>query len=111
MKILGVGFDSLTEGIKSLWEFLQKLDNLKFETLEKIGSFIVGSAKSFVGKVAQTPFFDKPFSSGGGGNNINNNTEIIIQGSANSEATAKAVAKEQGKVTSDMARNNRKILG
>lgn len=43
----------------------------------------------------------------GGGQNVNQQTQIVVQGSADPAATARAVSGEQGRVNADMARNMR----
>jgi hypothetical protein len=41
----------------------------------------------------------------GGNQNVNQQTQIVVQGGANPDATARAVAGQQGRVNADMARN------
>jgi hypothetical protein len=43
----------------------------------------------------------------GGGQNVNQQTQIVVQGSSDPAATARAVSGEQGRVNADMARNMR----
>lgn len=43
----------------------------------------------------------------GGGQNVNQQTQIVVQGSGDPQATARAVAGQQGRVNADMARNMR----
>lgn len=44
---------------------------------------------------------------GGNGQNVNQQTQIVVQGSGDPSATARAVAGEQSRVNADMARNMR----
>lgn len=44
---------------------------------------------------------------GGNGQNVNQQTQIVVQGSSDPAATARAVSGEQGRVNADMARNMR----
>jgi hypothetical protein len=52
---------------------------------------------------------DRPSGGGGNSNSVTSKTEIIVQGSANPEATARAVSKEQGRVNADLVRNTQMV--
>lgn len=103
----------------------------KFETIKNIASAVTGFASSASEKVsgaassawssvkgmfggqsngsapALAPNPQTQAAVAGGGQNVNQQTQIVVQGSSDPAATARAVSGEQGRVNADMARNMR----
>ena len=65
----------------------------------------IGEAIGLTDGAALTPSPSEASSMSGGGQSVNQNTQIVVQGSADPGATARAVAGAQGTVNGDMARN------
>lgn len=65
----------------------------------------IGEAIGLTDGTALTPSPSEASSMSGGGQSVNQNTQIVVQGSADPGATARAVAGAQGSVNGDMARN------
>ena len=59
------------------------------------------------GAPASAPSPQAQVALGGNGQNVNQQTQIVVQGSGDPNATARAVAGEQNRVNADMARNMR----
>lgn len=80
----------------------------KFSTLAewggKITGFFGGGGKA-APALAPTPQAQAAIN--GGGQNVNQRTKIVVQGSSDPAATARAVSGVQGRVNADMARNMR----
>ncbi len=71
-----------------------------FDKLQNLGSWIGQNIPVFTpSPTAQA--------AGAGGGNVNQQTVINVNGGANPESTARAVAGEQGRVNDDLARNTR----
>lgn len=88
----------------SAWETIKNLG-------EGIGNF-VGAVAGFFGsgsapRPALTPSPQAQAAVSGANQNINQQTQIVVQGSGNPDATARAVAGQQNRVNADMARNMR----
>lgn len=81
--------DSVAEGASSAWESTK-------------GFFGFGSDQA---TPALAPSPQAQAAMGGANQNLNQNTEIIIQGGADPNATARAVAGQQSRVNADLARN------
>ena len=86
----------------SAWETIKNLG-------EDIGNF-VGAVAGFFGggsatKPALTPTPQAAAAVTGGNQSISQQTQIVVQGSSNPDATARAVAGQQNRVNADMARN------
>jgi phage-related protein len=86
----------------SAWDAIKKLG-------EGIGNF-VGAVAGFFGggsapKPALTPSPQAAAAVTGGNQSISQQTQIVVQGSSNPDATARAVAGQQNRVNADMARN------
>lgn len=76
---------------------------------EGIGNF-VGAVAGFFGggsapKPALTPTPQAAAAVTGGNQSVSQQTQIVVQGSGNPDATARAVAGQQNRVNADMARN------
>ena len=71
-----------------------------FDKLQNLGSFIGQNLPVF------TPSAPAQ-AAGSGGATVNQQTTVNVNGGANPEATARAVAGEQGRVNDDLARNTR----
>jgi hypothetical protein len=67
----------------------------------------VASVFGFGGAPASAPSPQAQAAVGGSGQNVNQQTQIVVQGSSDPAATARAVSGEQGRVNADMARNMR----
>lgn len=78
----------------------------KFATMAewggKIASFFGGGGSQ---QGALTPSPQAAAAVTGGNQNVNQQTQIVVQGAGDPNATAKAVAGQQGRVNADMARN------
>jgi hypothetical protein len=81
----------------------------KFSTLAewggKITGFFGGGGDKAAPALAPSPQAQAAIN--GGGQNVNQQTQIVVQGSSDPAATARAVSGEQGRVNADMARNMR----
>ena len=84
-----------------------------WEVIKGIGSTI-GNVIGGMGKMlgigggsapALTPTPQAAAAVTGGNQSVNQQTQIVVQGGANPDATARAVAGQQGRVNADMARN------
>ncbi len=94
--------DKAKKMIKDFQDFVQPFFDLifnGFDKLQNLGSFIGQNLPVF------TP--SAPAAAAGGGANVNQQTVINVNGGANPESTARAVAGEQGRVNDDLARNTR----
>lgn len=80
----------------------------KFSTLAEWGGKITGffgGGDKAAPALAPTPQAQAAIN--GGGQNVSQQTQIVVQGSSDPAATARAVSGEQGRVNADMARNMR----
>lgn len=77
----------------------------KFATMAEWGGKIAGFFGGGSSQGALTPTPQAAAAVTGGGQNVNQQTQIVVQGSGDPNATAKAVAGQQGRVNADMARN------
>lgn len=80
----------------------------KFSTLAEWGGKITGffgGGSSSAPALAPSPQAQAAVA--GNGQNVNQQTQIVVQGSSDPAATARAVSGEQGRVNADMARNMR----
>ncbi len=94
--------DKAKKMIQDFQDFVQPFFDLifnGFDKLQNLGSFIGQNLPVF------TP--SAPAAAAGGGANVNQQTVINVNGGANPESTARAVAGEQGRVNDDLARNTR----
>jgi len=86
-----------------------------FNKVKEIGSAVAGffgmggaaNAQKTTGAStpALTPTPQAAAAITGGNQSVNQQTQIVVQGGANPDATARAVAGQQGRVNADMARN------
>lgn len=80
----------------------------KFAWIAEWGGKIKGFFGGDSGKApALAPSPQAQAAIGGNGQNVNQQTQIVVQGSSDPAATARAVSGEQGRVNADMARNMR----
>jgi len=84
-----------------------------WEVIKGLGSTI-GNVIGGMGKIlgigggsapALTPTPQAAAAMTGGNQSVNQQTQIVVQGGANPDATARAVAGQQNRVNADMARN------
>lgn len=111
-------FDSITSGIASIGEGAKRAaafvgfgsddenpSALSMGVDSVKGLFGFGDDEQNTSTPALTPSPQAAAAVTGGNQNLNQNTEIIVQGTANAQATASAVANQQNRVNADMARN------
>lgn len=79
----------------------------KFEWIAEWGSKVKGFFGGNSSAPALAPNPQAQATMGGSNQNVNQQTQIVVQGSADPAATARAVSGEQGRVNADMARNMR----
>lgn len=77
----------------------------KFATMAEWGGKIAGFFGGGSSQGALTPTPQAAAAVTGGNQNVNQQTQIVVQGASDPNATAKAVAGQQGRVNADMARN------
>ena len=78
-----------------------------FSKIAEWGGKVAGMFGFGGGAPASAPSPQAQAAVGGNGQNVNQQTQIVVQGSSDPAATARAVSGEQGRVNADMARNMR----
>ncbi|MCK4883526.1 MAG: hypothetical protein KAS30_01520 [Candidatus Diapherotrites archaeon] len=109
MKILGVGVEKLGELFVKTFESIGKAVSFIGKIGSSLGSGFSASLNQIGDRFRQGQDFQPRNAPGSGGSNINSKTEIILQGGANPESNARAIAKEQNRVNSDLVRNTQLV--
>lgn len=78
-----------------------------FSKIAEWGGKVAGMFGFGGGAPASAPSPQAQAAVAGNGQNVNQQTQIVVQGSSDPAATARAVSGEQGRVNADMARNMR----
>jgi hypothetical protein len=78
-----------------------------FSKIAEWGGKVAGMFGFGGGTPASAPSPQAQAAVNGNGQNVNQQTQIVVQGSSDPAATARAVSGEQGRVNADMARNMR----
>lgn len=78
-----------------------------FSKIAEWGGKVAGMFGFGGGAPASAPSPQAQAAVGGNGQSVNQQTQIVVQGSSDPAATARAVSGEQGRVNADMARNMR----
>lgn len=99
-------FDSLIESGNKLWDVFKSI----LDVLVGIGNFQFGAVSGVIDSISGLFGGEekKPLGStgsAGASQNVNQQTQIVIQGSGDPSATARAVVTEQNKVNFNMVRN------
>lgn len=96
-------WDTVKQWFSSFFDWLLSGFNKIAEWGGKIKGFFGG--ESSAPALAPSPQAQAAMS--GGGQNVNQQTQIVVQGSGDPQATARAVSGQQNRVNADMARNMR----
>lgn len=105
------GLDTITSGAKRAAAFLgfgsdeENPSALTMGVDSVKGLFGFGDDEQNPGNPALIPSPQAAAAVTGGNQNVSQQTEIVVQGSANPQATASAIAGQQNRVNADMARN------
>ena len=101
--LLIANWDTVKEWFASFFDWMLSGFNKLAEWGGKIKGFFGGGSST----PALTPSPQAQAAISGNGQNVNQQTQIVVQGSNDPAATARAVSGEQGRVNADMARNMR----
>lgn len=101
--LLIANWDTVKEWFASFFDWLVA----GFNKVAEWGGKVAGMFGFGGGAPASAPSPQTQAALAGNGQNVNQQTQIVVQGSTDPSATARAVAGEQGRVNADMARNMR----
>jgi len=101
--LLIANWDTVKEWFASFFDWM----SAGFSKIAEWGGKVAGMFGFGGGTPASAPSPQAQAAIGGNGQNVNQQTQIVVQGSSDPAATARAVSGEQGRVNADMARNMR----
>lgn len=101
--LLIANWDTVKQWFSSFFDWLVQ----GFNKIAEWGGKVAGVFGFGGGAPASAPSPQAQAAMNGGGQNVNQQTQIVVQGSADPAATARAVSGEQNRVNADMARNMR----
>lgn len=101
--LLIANWDTVKEWFASFFDWM----SAGFSKIAEWGGKVAGMFGFGGGAPASAPSPQAQAAVGGNGQNVNQQTQIVVQGSSDPAATARAVSGEQGRVNADMARNMR----
>lgn len=96
-------WDTVKEWFSSFFDWM----SAGFSKIAEWGGKVAGMFGFGGGTPASAPSPQAQAAVAGNGQNVNQQTQIVVQGSSDPAATARAVSGEQGRVNADMARNMR----
>lgn len=96
-------WDTVKEWFSSFFDWM----SAGFSKIAEWGGKVAGMFGFGGGAPASAPSPQAQAAVAGNGQNVNQQTQIVVQGSSDPAATARAVSGEQGRVNADMARNMR----
>lgn len=96
-------WDTVKEWFASFFDWM----SAGFSKIAEWGGKVAGMFGFGGGTPASAPSPQAQAAVAGNGQNVNQQTQIVVQGSTDPAATARAVSGEQGRVNADMARNMR----
>lgn len=96
-------WDTVKEWFASFFDWM----SAGFSKIAEWGGKVAGMFGFGGGAPASAPSPQAQAAVAGNGQNVNQQTQIVVQGSSDPAATARAVSGEQGRVNADMARNMR----
>ena len=101
--LLNQNWDTVKEWFSSFFDWM----SAGFSKIAEWGGKVAGMFGFGGGTPASAPSPQAQAAVAGNGQNVNQQTQIVVQGSSDPAATARAVSGEQGRVNADMARNMR----
>jgi hypothetical protein len=101
--LLIANWDTVKEWFASFFDWM----SAGFSKIAEWGGKVAGMFGFGGGTPASAPSPQAQAAVAGNGQNVNQQTQIVVQGSSDPAATARAVSGEQGRVNADMARNMR----
>lgn len=101
--LLIANWDTVKEWFSSFFDWM----SAGFSKIAEWGGKVAGMFGMGGGAPASAPSPQAQAAMSGGGQNVNQQTQIVVQGSGDPQATARAVSGQQNRVNADMARNMR----
>jgi hypothetical protein len=106
VSLLKLDFAGAWEGVKKIFSGLIDVVMNLFKSLMNVGNLIDGVLSPIFGnKPGLTPSPAQQTTLDGTSQTVSQKTEIVVQGAADPQTTARAVAGQQGRVNADMTRN------